>query len=94
MIKMDMQENVRKNILQELRTLHNAKCASIVQCFGSFYDRCGYTHNPRAVRSLRLYMPTAGTISLLLLRPFRIPCVRPALLEAWENGFVSTRGAR
>ena len=38
MIKMDMQENVRKNILQELRILHNAKCEHIVQCFGSFYD--------------------------------------------------------
>lgn len=38
MIQMDMQEQVRKNILQELRTLHKAKCENIVQCFGSFYD--------------------------------------------------------
>jgi serine/threonine protein kinase len=95
MIKMDMQENVRKNILQELRTLHNAKCASIVQCFGSFYDGCGHTHKPRAVRSCEsIYTPTTGTNPLLTTRPFRDPCVSPALLEAWEYGFVSTRGAR
>jgi len=37
-IQMDMQEQVRKNILQELRTLHEAKCPNIVQCYGSFYD--------------------------------------------------------
>jgi serine/threonine protein kinase len=35
---MDTQEQVRKNILQELRTLHEAKCPNIVQCYGSFYD--------------------------------------------------------
>eukprot|EP00854_Cymbomonas_tetramitiformis_P020060 gene20060-24017_t len=38
MIQMDMQEQVRKNILQELRTLHDAKCDNIVQCYGSFYE--------------------------------------------------------
>eukprot|EP00238_Polyblepharides_amylifera_P004994 CAMPEP_0196593990 /NCGR_PEP_ID=MMETSP1081-20130531/77086_1 /TAXON_ID=36882 /ORGANISM="Pyramimonas amylifera, Strain CCMP720" /LENGTH=399 /DNA_ID=CAMNT_0041918129 /DNA_START=75 /DNA_END=1274 /DNA_ORIENTATION=+ len=37
-IQMDMQEQVRKNILQELRTLHDAKCDHIVQCHGSFYS--------------------------------------------------------
>jgi len=37
-IQMDTQEQVRKNILQELRTLHEAKCPNIVQCYGSFYD--------------------------------------------------------
>jgi len=25
------------------------------------------------------------------MRPFRDPCVSPALLEAWEYGFVSSR---
>jgi len=89
MIKMDMQENVRKNILQELRTLHNAKCASIVQCFGSFYDRCGHTHKPRAVRSCVSICPQLGR-TLAPHAPFSRSMRSPVLLEAWEWGFVST----
>mmetsp|Transcript_29342 Transcript_29342/g.35643 ORF Transcript_29342/g.35643 Transcript_29342/m.35643 type:complete len:412 (-) Transcript_29342:362-1597(-) len=37
-IQMDMQEQTRKNILQELRILHNADCNNIIGCYGSFFE--------------------------------------------------------
>lgn len=37
-IQMDVQEPARKQIIQELRTLHQAYCQYIVSCYGAFYS--------------------------------------------------------